>query len=202
VQTFQLTHLEDKYNLYELIDKPTGAAVYRDPWSALRKTAELMADYPQAAAMVRRMWFNGFYVYDTNQRICTALSSTPFLKSVSLPWTIMRHVGPQEWRRMLGLVSGVPLESLELQAVDLTEAQINDPKNQVDKKPFQSGLVNFSQLRRLKIYGDSTFMPIVDADLEDIARTATNIEEFQLSGNSTVSIRGKLVFKTRLIMPN
>jgi len=51
-------------------------------------------------------------------------------------------------------------------------------------------LVDFSRLRRLKVFGDSTFMPIDDRDLQAIAHTATSLEEFHLTCLSTISIDG------------
>tara|TARA_R110002003_G_scaffold589_2_gene20561 strand:+ start:24855 stop:25748 length:894 start_codon:yes stop_codon:yes gene_type:complete len=91
------------------------------------------------------------------------------------------------WRTVL-TGSGKPLQSLELQCVDPTSQQAADKDNQVDLEPLQS--VNFSQLRRLKIFGDTTFMPITDSDLYAIARTATQLEEFHLTCNSSITIDG------------
>jgi len=82
------------------------------------------------------------------------------------------------------------LQSLELLAVDLPAALAKDPENQLDIHPLDSSLVDFSQLRRLKVFGDSTFMPINDRDLQAIARTATRLEEFHLTCLSTISIDG------------
>lgn len=186
----ELSQARDKYHLYELMAKPTGTAIYRDPWGPLRKTVGLLSEYPQIAEKVRKMWFNGFSAYETTLRISAALSSCPRLTHVSLPWITVRHLGAHEWRRMLGLCNGIPISSLEFLAVDQPEALMAQSENAVDKRPLESGLVNFSQIRRLKIFGDTTFMPLIDEDLEAIARTASNLEEFQLSGNSTVSIQG------------
>jgi hypothetical protein len=133
------------------------------------------------------MWFNGFYTAETDQLVFAALKNCANLTSVSLPWTTLRHMDAKAWRTLL-LGSGRPLESLELQAVDPTAQQAADKANRVDLQPLQS--VNFGQLRRLKIFGDTSFMPINDNDLYAIARTANQLEEFHLTCISTVTIDG------------
>jgi hypothetical protein len=91
------------------------------------------------------------------------------------------------WRTLL-VGTGRPLQTLELHAVDPTKQQAEDKENQIDLEPLQS--VNFGQLRRLKIFGDTTFMPITDKDLYAIARTATQLEEFHLTCISSITIDG------------
>ncbi|OCL01810.1 hypothetical protein AOQ84DRAFT_204085 [Glonium stellatum] len=185
----ELSQKREKYNIYELIENPSGVAVYRDPFCSLNRTVKLLSDYPSVAAKIRRMWFNGFYVSETDQQIFRALRSCVNLTSVSLPWTTLRHLSAAEWGQLL-LCNGTPLQSLELLAVDLTAAQVKDPKNQVDMRPLASGTVDFSRLRKLKIFGNSAFMPIDDQDLQAISRTATRLEEFHLTCLSTISIDG------------
>ena len=185
-----LTRTLEKYDIYELIENPSGIAVYRDPFCSLNRTVKLLSDYPAVASKIRRMWFNGFYVSETDQQIFRALRSCANLTSVSLPWTTLRHLGAKEWGQLL-LCNGAPLRSLELLAVDLTAAQVKDPKNQADMHPLASGCVDFSRLRKLKIFGDSTFMPINDQDLQAISRTATRLEEFHVTCHSTISIDGR-----------
>jgi hypothetical protein len=136
------------------------------------------------------MWFDGFYTYRTDLQISSALRNCTNLTTVSLPWTTLRHLAAQDWAHLL-VGAGVPLQSLELLAVDLPAAVAAQPDNQIDRRPLDSPLVDFSRLRRLKVFGDSTFMPIDDRDLQAIARTATSLEEFHLTCLSTISIDGK-----------
>lgn len=141
------------------------------------------------ASKIRRMWFHGFYTAKTDEMIFDALRNCSNLTSVSLPWTTLRHLDANAWRRLL-VGNGTPLQSLELLAVDPTAQQADDAANQVDLRPLESTLANFSQLRRLKIFGDTTFMPITDRDLFAISRTATQLEEFHLTCISTITIDG------------
>ncbi|KAF2001148.1 hypothetical protein P154DRAFT_172229 [Amniculicola lignicola CBS 123094] len=183
----ELSTRRENYELYELIDRPTGTAVYRDPFASLKQTVKTFTKYPDVAAKIKRMWFHGFYTTETDELIFEALKNCTNLTSISLPWTAVRHMDAKAWRGLL-LGNGKPLESLELQAVDPTSQQASEKDNQFDLQPFQS--VNFSQLRRLKLFGDTNFMPITDRDLFAIARTATQLEEFHLTCISTISIDG------------
>lgn len=182
-----LSTRRESYSLYELIDKPAGTAVYRDPFASLKQTVRTFDQFPNVAAKIRRMWFHGFYTAQTDRMVFDSLKNCTNLTSVSLPWTTIRHWDSQSWRHLL-LGNGKPLESLELLAVDPTSQQATEKANLVDLEPLQS--VNFSMLRRLKFFGDTTFMPITDRDLFDIARTATRLEEFHLTCISTVTIDG------------
>lgn len=170
-----------------MIDKPTGTAVYRDPFASLRQTVKTFNECPGVAAKIRRMWFHGFYTAQTDRLVFESLRNCTNLTSVSLPWTTLRHLDASAWRTLL-LGSGRPLESLELLATDVTSQQATEPENQVDLNPLQS--VNFGMLRRLKIFGDTTFMPITDRDLLAIARTAMQLEEFYMTCISTITIDG------------
>jgi hypothetical protein len=173
--------------LFELIDRPSGTAVYRDPFASLKRTVHICNDFPQVASKIKRMWVHGFYTADTNRLIFESLKNCHNLEILSIPWTSIRHLDAKAWRTML-TGSGKPLRSLELQCVDPTSQQAADKDNNIDLEPLQS--VNFSQLRRLKIFGDTTFMPITDTDLYAIARTATQLQEFHLTCNSSITIDG------------
>lgn len=183
----ELSNRRESYPLYELIDRPTGTAVYRDPFASLRRTVSICNDFPEVASKIRRMWVHGFYTAETDRLIFESLKNCNNLTSLSLPWTTIRHLDAKSWRTIL-VGSGKPLKSLELQCVDPTSQQAADKENQVDLQPLQS--VNFGQLQRLKIFGDTTFMPITDNDLFAIARTATQLEEFHLTCNSSMTIDG------------
>ncbi|TKA61571.1 hypothetical protein B0A49_09483 [Cryomyces minteri] len=188
----ELSRCRRSYDIYELIDNPSGLAVYRDPFSSVLRTAELLSQYPSVGSKISRLWFNGFYVTETDREIFTVLRSCPNLVSVSVPWTVLRHGSSEDWTYLLNSTRGhgTPLQSLELLAVDLPEVQAKDPANRVDLRPLDHRRVDFSKLRRLKVFGNTTFMPVCDQDLQAIARTATSLEELHITGLSTVSIEG------------
>lgn len=183
----ELSNRRQSYPLYELIDRPTGTAVYRDPFASLKQTVSMCNDFPEVASKIRRMWVHGFYTAETDRLVFDSLKNCTNLTSLSVPWTTTRHLDAKSWRTVL-MGSGKPLQSLELQCVDPTSQQAADKDNQIDLEPLQSA--NFSQLRRLKIFGDTSFMPITDDDLFAIARTATQLEEFHLTCNSSITIDG------------
>ncbi|GAB7351307.1 hypothetical protein MBLNU459_g1722t1 [Dothideomycetes sp. NU459] len=182
----------ETYRIYELIERPSGYAVYRDPFRTLANSDKLFTAYPTLAGKLRRLWFNGFYTTYTDHLILSVLRSCRNLTSISVPWTLLRHGTADEWIHLLGMSSedDLPLRSLEIQAVCLSEAQEKDYHNAIDDRPLLNPAVDFSQLRRLKFFGNTTFAPICDADLFAIARTATNLEEVHVTNIATVSISG------------
>ncbi|KAF2400389.1 hypothetical protein EJ06DRAFT_530371 [Trichodelitschia bisporula] len=180
----------DKYKLYELIEKPRGERVYRDPWLTLRRTKNLFTKWPLVAQQVRRLWFDGLYNPETDTQIIETIKSCTNLTSVSLPWTVLRHGSAQDWAGILGTRREFPLRSLELLAVNLSDKQMEAAQSVEDQHPLDSAVVNFSQLRRLKLFGDTAYSAINDDDLKAIARTATNLQEFHITCMSTVSIEG------------
>jgi hypothetical protein len=183
----ELPSRRENYPLYELIDRPTGTAVYRDPFASLRRIVRMCSVYPEVASKIRRMWVHGYYTASTDRLIFKMLTNCTNLRSLSIPWTMVRHLDATKWQAMLTSTSK-SLESLELQCVNLTSQQTADRDSDIDFKPFQS--VNFGKLRRLKIFGDSNFMPITDTDLYTIASTTTQLEEFYVTCNSSISISG------------
>ncbi|PSK42487.1 hypothetical protein B9Z65_4401 [Elsinoe australis] len=181
-----------KYDIYELIDRPTGCAVYRDPYGSLRQTAQFFADYPELTDRVERLWFNGFYTPESEALIFKVLRSCKYLTNISIPWTMLRHGSGQDWLHLLGIANNedVPVESLELQAVCLPDMMTYSPDVSFDKHPLNDPRVSFANLKRLKLIGNTTFMPVNDADLLKIAETATNLGEFHVTCLSTVTIAG------------
>jgi len=180
----------EKYPLYELIDKPRGERVYRDPYSTLRRTRCLLEASPRAASNVRRLWFNGLYVPETDLDIIAILRSCVNLNCASIPWTVLRHGNARDWNAILGANSELPLRSLELQAVSPSTHQVKQISEVALQSPLDHRMVDFSKLRRLKLFGNTDTMPVCDDDLTAIARTATHIEEFVLTCMSTVTIEG------------
>ena len=113
------------------------------------------------------------------------------LNCLTLPWTALRYGDENDWSRLLGCNDKTrTLSSLELLAVDLKDSQISNITNWVDKKPLNWPHVNFSGLKRLKIFGHSNFMPLMDEDLIAISHTACNLREIHLTGTASVTIKG------------
>lgn len=179
-------------NLADLQKKPTGIAVYRDSFCALRKSVQLFSTYPDIASYVRRVWFDGFRVAETDAYIFQVLRNCRNVRSATLPWTTLRHVSAEDWSLLLqGGPDRQALSSLELLAVDLKDSQIRDPANLRDVRPLdvEHGL-DFSSLKRLKIFGNTNLLPITDSDLKAMARTARNLKAIHITGLSSVTIDG------------
>jgi len=178
-------------NLEILQANPSSIAVYRDPYHSLRKTDHLFESNPKLASCVRRIIFDGYYGAATNALIFNILRRCNNVDYLTLPWTALRYGDEEDWSRLLGRnEEGRSISSLELLAVDLKQSQTDNTANQVDKKPLSSSRVGFSGLKRLKIFGDSNFMPLTDEDLVAIAHTAVNLREIHLTGTSSVTIDG------------
>lgn len=182
------------YSLYELIDKPSNYAVYRDPFGSLKHTDRLFAKVPRAADRVRRLWFNGFYAAETDKLILSVVSNCSQLEYLSVPWTILRRSSAEDWIDLLNVDTGVgkPLHSLELQALCLPHDQAAALDDDKTPSPLVDSTVNFSALKRLKIFGNTLHKPVSDHDLNAIARTATTLECLDITNISTVSVAGTL----------
>lgn len=112
------------------------------------------------------------------------------LESASLPWITLRYGNIDDWARLLRpRANGTALSSLELLAVELKRSQITDYARQVDKKPLDSLDVDFSRLRKLKLSGSSSLMPIDDDDLITISRTA-RLQELHITGTTAITTKG------------
>ena len=188
-------------------------AVRRDPSNDLEETGRVLSQYPNFAAKVQRLWFDGFYSADTDRCIFAALRKCPNLVSATIPWTTIRHVSAEDWSALLdsgnthleseekisqdGILgrdrrgTRQCLETLELKAVDLARSQIELSANRADLSPLLDPKVDFGKLKRLKLFGNTTFLPVTDDDLRAIARTAVNLEELHVTALSTVTIEGK-----------
>ncbi|KAK5134394.1 hypothetical protein LTR08_006574 [Meristemomyces frigidus] len=182
------------YSIYELIDNPSGYAVYRDPFGSLKHTNRLFATVPNTAAHVRRLWFNGFYTAETDKLILSVVSNCSQLEYLSVPWTVLRRGSADDWVDLLNVDTGVgkPLHSLELQAVCLPHDQAAALAEDDSSNPLEDSRINFSALKRLKIFGNTLHMPVLDYDLELVARTATQLECLDITNISTVSVAGML----------
>ncbi|KAI9720417.1 MAG: hypothetical protein M1812_002923 [Candelaria pacifica] len=179
-------------NLADLPKRPSGIAVYRDSFCALRKSVQLFSTYPDIASYVRRVWFDGFRVAETDNFIFQVLRNCRNVRSATLPWTTLRHVSAEDWSLLLqGGQDRQALSSLELLAVDLKSSQTRDLANLCDVRPLdvEHG-VDFSSLKRLKIFGNTNLLPITDSDLKAIARTAKNLKAIHLTGLSSITIDG------------
>ena len=173
-----------------MIDHPRGERVYRNPYQTLTRTRDFFTELPQFAVNVRRLWFDGLYVPETDRQIIDILHTCNHLTTVTLPWTLLRHASPKDWAHLLGARREIPLHTLELHAIELPEKQAKEVENAIDLQPLDSRMVDFSQLKRLKLFGDTKTYPLCDDDLKAIARTATSLEEFQITCMSTVTLNG------------
>jgi hypothetical protein len=134
---------------------------------------------------IRRVCVQGFYTAETVSLVYESLKNCKRLTSLSCPWTVIRYLSRDAWQLLL-TGREVQLQSLELQCVEPTTQQISDRANWTDLEPLQ--LVDFSCLHRLKIFGNTTHMPVTDSDVLAIARTATGLQEFYLTCNSSTTI--------------
>jgi hypothetical protein len=173
-----------------MIEYPKGERVYRDPYATLNRTLRLLEDLPGVASNIRRIWFDGLYVPETDASILATVKSCNNLTFASLPWTTLRHGTASEWAAVLGNSRSQPLRSLEFLSINLSQKQHEAACKVPEQRPLDYGIVNFQNLRRLKFFGDTTFLAINDADLKAIARTATSLEELQVTCISTVTIEG------------
>ena len=169
----------------------SSIAVYRDPYHSLKKTLQLFESNPAQATCVRRISFVGYYGAETNAMIFGILRRCTNLEYVTLPWTALRYGSTEQWSRLLGRNQDRhSISSLELLAVDLKQSHMDNTTNQVDKKPLSSPRVDFSGLKRLKIFGQSNFMPLTDSDLIAISHTAVNLRDLHITGTASVTIDG------------
>jgi hypothetical protein len=184
-----------KYSLYELMEKPSGCAVYRDPLSSLRSTDAAFTRLPHLTQHVRRLWFNGFYTADSDKHILSIVSECTQLQFLSVPWTILRRGTAADWIDLLNVNGeGSPLQSLELQAVCLPadQAKALEQDCKTNPNPLLDPRVSFAKLQRLKIFGNTLHNPISDADISLIARTATSLTALDITNLSTVSVAAVL----------
>lgn len=163
--------------------------VYQDPYRILKSTVALLQECPELNCHVRRLWYSGIYQFTNVTRIFEIIRRCDNLRSLTLPWSALRYGTVEDW---IYITNNLPrLTSLEFLGADLKKSQISGDSNiEVNHKALEDVRVNFSKLRRLKIHGSSNVQPIVDADLWEIARTATNLEEFHVTGTSSVTIEG------------
>ena len=152
---------------------------------------QLFEANPTLASCVRRIWFDGYYIAETNAMMFRILNRCSNLDYLTLPWTALRYGNEDDWSRLLGRNhQNRSISSLELLAVDLKHSQISNTSNWVDKKPLNSPHINFSGLKRLKIFGHSNFMPLMDEDLIAISHTACNLREIHITGTASATING------------
>lgn len=180
--------------LYELIEKPSTQAVYRDPYGTLKQTDALFSTLPHLTNHVRRLWFNGFHTAETDKLILSIVSECSELQFLSVPWTVLRRSTAEDWIDLLNVNTGngSPLQSLELQAVCLPKDQAEALEKDRTPNALADPRVDFSALKRLKFFGNTLHKPICDSDLELIARTTTNLEALDITNLSTISVAGML----------
>lgn len=168
--------------------------VYQDPYKSIKSTAKLFTDYPQIAAHIRRIWFNGIYQFDTNKYVFQILQNAVNVRTAAIPWTTVRYGDEEQWQR---LMSFPRLTSLEFLTVGLKSSQAKSENNLTDNAILKTTGLDFGGLKRFKIFGDSNLMPLTDEDLSFISRTAVNLEEIHITGATSVTIKGIISFLYR-----
>ena len=165
--------------------------VHQDPYRIFTSTVSLLQEYPELASHVRRLWFSGIYQFHHISKIFELTRSCNNLVSLSLPWSSLRYGTVEDW---IYITNNLRITSLEFVGEDLKQSHIRaDVNTAVNHKALRDTRVNFSKLRRLKIHGSSNVQSIVDADLWEIARTAINLEEVHITGNSSVTVEGMCI---------
>jgi hypothetical protein len=147
----------------------------------------MCADFPVIASNINRLWARGFYTAETDKLLFEIIKNCANLTCLSIPWTMVRTHDSTAWDIML-TGQKYPLESLELHCIDLSCRQRLELDPQVKINPLKTA--NFNSVRRLKVFGDSTYKPLTDDDLFAIACSATSLEEFHLTCNSSITIEG------------
>ena len=160
--------------------------VYQYPYTIVDSTVRLFRDYSSIAKHVRRIWFNGIYQFETNKSVFEILRKCTNLRAAATSWTAPRYGTAADWRH---ITSFPQLTSVEFLATSLKTSEMQSEASRIDNEPLRTKL-NFSGLTRLKVSGDSNLMPISDADLIGIARTATKLEEVHVSGCGSVTVAG------------
>lgn len=178
-------------NLDTLQGTPSSMSVYRDPYHSLKQILRLVQGSPGLGACVHRLWFNGYNSAETVGMIFEILQHCPNLDHLTIPWTALRYGTKEDWSHVLGRGAKEckPL-SLEFLAVDLSIKKMSDPRNQHDELPLDFATVDFTKVERLKVFGNTNFMPITNKDLIAIARSARNLKEIHITGTSSVTIDG------------
>ena len=118
------------------------------------------------------------------------------LVALCLPSMTLRHGTIEDWAMLFPpserTIESPPISSLEIRAMSLTQGELGRAKCEdvKDKRALESGNVDFSRLRRLKIVGRSNFMGITHRDLISIARTATGLRELHIFKTSSEITKG------------
>ncbi|KAF2629841.1 hypothetical protein BU25DRAFT_429533 [Macroventuria anomochaeta] len=172
----ELSNRGSSYPLYELIDKPTGIAVYRDPLASLKQTTRTFSDFPELACKVKRIWFHGFHTAETNRLIADLLRSCNQLVSLSNPWTAIRFLDSEIWQ-IITTGGGRSLQSLELQCVQPMLQHVVEEGNHITFNPLQ-----YPAIPRL--------CPLLTMTFFAMARTTTCLEEFHVTCVTHTTIEG------------
>lgn len=182
-----------QYSSYEIMDRHLGHVVWCPGHTSLEKTDQLLTAVPSVGAHIRRLWFNGLHLAKTDKHIMSIISRCPELRFLSAPWTILRRGTSDDWKKLLKADTPNPLFSLELQSVCLRSYKAEALANETpSRSPLDDPSVDFSKLKRLKIFGNTVSEPVSDRDLLLMARTATNLESLDITNNSTTTVAGML----------
>lgn len=189
-----LTPCRSKYSLYELIENPQGTILNRDQNGSLRKTYELLHDYPLLSQHVRRLWFGDFHTAATDKWILSIIKSCTNLESLTIPWTALRRGTAEDWINVLKLSKnmGTTLQSLEIRSICLSSEDEPLQRRSEVSKSLKDTRVSFGGLSRLRLSGDAGQSTISDDDLVAISRTALNLSSIHITGSAKISVLGVL----------
>lgn len=178
-----------RYSIYER-STCNGARLRRNPYAALVRLDCLVSSSPAAASSIERLWLDMRHEYVALPLVQATLKRCVTLRALSLPWTCLRLFSAETWRAILRPDSASPLRSLELMCGEPSLADRNALPTPAEVVSVAALNLDLSGLRRLKLFGHSSWMPVNDDDLAAMANTATHLEEFHLTRVSSISIRG------------
>ncbi|EME43911.1 hypothetical protein DOTSEDRAFT_71649 [Dothistroma septosporum NZE10] len=180
--------------LYDMIQYPSSTPLRRDPYGSLKNTDRIFKTLPYLTNHVRRLWFNGFYTKESDLLILSVVSECDALQTLTVPWTVLRRSSAEDWIDLLNVNTGhgSPLQSLELQAQCLRNEEADALGKDNSPNALADPRVDFSALKRLRIFGNTLHKPVCDEDMQLIARTATSLEALDVTNLSTVSVAGML----------
>lgn len=179
-----------KYSLYEMIDRPRGACISRNPQRGLERTSELLAKFPRVATSVRRLSFDGYIAAETNSLILSIIDSCQDLIALTIPHVVLARCTTEQWIGLLGLASRAtePLRALEINIICSTyrpgSLEYDDVQIPSDER------VTFKHITHLKICEISSHRSqsiLQDHHLLRISKTATDVQSLQFTGSSSTS---------------
>ena len=118
---------------------------------------------PGLGACVHKLWINGYHSAETVSMILDTVGHCPNLDHLTIPWTTLRYGCWENWSRLLGSArERRKALSLEFLAVRLSKKESIEWNAQHHELHSSLTSLDFSPIQRLKIFGETNIMPIVD----------------------------------------